>query len=191
MIQPSHPLVPQVLSAPRRTLVPRLAVVLADLSRVQAHRHAVRPLAHAHRPSQAPAPLPAPHRVVRLLARPLAVSPRPVRVRVLHSRRVRVVRHVIRHFLQARRLVLSLRVRVVLAQAVAVRPVRRLSVVLAHPVIQDSLLLRPLAARPVAPHPHLRARVSRSYKASISILKAMNLAKPLVLWDLAPVSLIE
>jgi hypothetical protein len=56
-----------------------------------------------------------------------------------------------------------------------------------HPVIQPSLLLVPLAAHPLAAHLHLQARVSKSYKASISIQIVSMAAGLLALWDLAPV----
>jgi hypothetical protein len=92
---------------------------------------------------------------------------------------------VIQLSLQARRLALSLRVRVHFLRAVAVHHAQVLSLQAVLPVIQDSLHLAPLAAHPVALHLPLQARVSKSYKASISIQIVSKAAGLLALWDLA------
>jgi hypothetical protein len=185
--------VPQVLSAPHRTLVPPLAVALVALCRFQALlSQAHRPLSRRRRrPSPAHVHRPVSHLRVRLSAQALPLSVALALQAHPVSALAQAARHVIRHSLQARRLALSRRVRVPLVRAVAVHPVHHLSVVLALPVIQHSLLLAPLAARPVAPHLHLQARASKSYRASISIQIANKMDGLLLLWDLDRVSQIE
>ena len=95
-----------------------------------------------------------------------------------------------RPFLQARRRAVSLRVRVLLAQALAVHHHHSLSLRAVRPVTQHSLHLRVPVAHLQAVHRPLRARVSKSYRANTGIQLAKKAAIPSFLWDLARLSLV-
>lgn len=187
---------PHLHSAPHPLVVAVAHVIrssrpLAHRPRTPAHRRAVALQAPVHRrlfpvaplPSQVVAlhsprvhlhsALPAVHPVSHLRVHPLALALRLSVALASQAHPVsalaQVVRPVIQLFRQAHRLALSLRVRVHFLRAVAVHHAQVLSLQAVLPVIQDSLHLAPLAAHPVALHLPLQARVSRSYKASISI----------------------
>ena len=146
-------------------------------------------------PAQAPVLL---HflRALRLVLR-LALSHHLAAVALSHHRVLVSPAHplVARLAIQRFRLValqaLSLRVQVVHRLLAALHLVLAHRVRVLHPAIQHFHPHVPLTAHRLAVHLHLQVRASRYYRASISILIAMNPTKPLVLLDLDRVSQIE